>query len=62
LLAPLGQHERVDAQRLRHVLDQHPWLVAHLYGLELELKLVPGDLLRPGCSHIDSLQLGWSVN
>jgi hypothetical protein len=36
LLAPLGQHERVDAQRLCDIFDQHARDVAHLNGLQLE--------------------------
>ncbi|MBA3597022.1 MAG: hypothetical protein H0W40_06560 [Methylibium sp.] len=51
LLAPLRQHERLNAQRLGNVLDQHAGLIAHLHGLELERDAISVDLLRPRHSH-----------
>ncbi|MCM5681575.1 hypothetical protein M8A51_18780 [Schlegelella sp. S2-27] len=63
LLAPLRQHERVNAQGLGHVLDQHARLIAHLHGLELELDAVAIDLLRSWSSQSTlPFALGESVN
>ena len=62
LLAPLAQHEGVDAQRLGHVLDEHAGLVAHLDCLQLELDAVAIDLLWSWGSHRTLPSLGESVN
>lgn len=51
LLAPLRQHERVDAKRFGNVLDQHPALVAQLHRPQLEVNAVSIDLLRSWCTH-----------
>lgn len=40
LLAPIRQHERVNAQGICDVLDLHPWRLAHCHGFEFELHSV----------------------
>src|SRR6266496_4867882 len=62
LLAPARQHERMNAQRLGHVLDQNPRLVTHLHCPQLERSPVPMNLLRSRCTHRTPSSLGESVN
>src|SRR2546426_11352421 len=62
LLAPARQHERMNAQRLGHVLDQNPRLVTHLHCPQLERSPVPMNLLRSWCTHRTPSSLGESVN
>src|SRR6267378_747812 len=62
LLAPARQHERMYAQRLGNILDQHAGLIAHLHCLQLETDPVPIDLLRSWCAHRTPSSLGESVN
>jgi len=53
LLAPTGKHERMDAERSRHVLDQHARLLGELDGLQLELELVSLDSTGTRFRHRD---------
>src|SRR5882724_1108583 len=60
LLAPTRQHEWMDVQRLRHILDQHALLGAQLHRFQLERVVVALDLLRSWRPH-RPLPLGESV-
>ncbi len=53
LLAPFREHEWMNAQRLRNILDQHSTLRTQLYCFELELEdaaLTTEALRRPAGS------------
>src|SRR5882762_6117672 len=52
VLLPLREHERVDVQRMRHVLRLDLRVIGQLDRLNLELKRVAMNLLRPNwCCH-----------
>lgn len=51
LLAPARKHERVDAQRVCNILDEHARLIAQGHRLELEVIGVPIDEFAARFSH-----------
>jgi hypothetical protein len=62
LLAPPRQHERMNAQRLRDILNQDSRLLTELDSLELEFGAVASDSSRTCSSHRGPLSLGEGVN
>ena len=56
VLLPLGEHERVDVQRVCHVLRLDLRVIRQLHRLNLEFQRVAVNLLRPNrCCHGDLL-------